>query len=442
MSKPSPTIVVLGASGLIGYAVSHCLMREGFNVVPVARRFSDAQRAQFGNAAIQCPVVDIDADDLARFLSGHRADLVVNCIGILQDHARASTADVHGAFVGRLVAALSRTDDPALLVHVSIPGKEIDDNTPFSVTKRAAERTIAASGIPSIVLRPGFVLAQAAYGGSALLRALAALPVALPVQEREAPFAFTYVDDIARTIAFAATRWQAGKRDWRESWDVMHPQALTVGLLLAALRQHLGGPRWQVQVPSWMLRVGARLGDLVSVLGWMPPIRSTALMEMRRGVAGDPAAWMSATGIEPVSLAQALRLTPATVQEKWFARLYLAKALAICALVIFWCLSGLIALTVAFTQATAILSAAGFPLVLAQTITIVSSVADILVGLAIARRSTCRRGLVAGISLSLFYMAGAALFTPQIWIEPLGALVKTGPAIVLMVTMLAILEDR
>jgi hypothetical protein len=51
-------------------------------------------------------------------------------------------------------------------------------------------------------------------------------------------------------------------------------------------------------------------------------------------------------------------------------------------------------------------------------------------------------GLLSGIAVSLGYTTGAAVLTPELWIEPLGALVKTGPAIVLMVVALAILEDR
>jgi hypothetical protein len=39
-------------------------------------------------------------------------------------------------------------------------------------------------------------------------------------------------------------------------------------------------------------------------------------------------------------------------------------------------------------------------------------------------------------------MMGAAILTPDLWIEPLGALVKTGPAIVLMLVALAILDNR
>jgi CHASE2 domain-containing sensor protein len=67
---------------------------------------------------------------------------------------------------------------------------------------------------------------------------------------------------------------------------------------------------------------------------------------------------------------------------------------------------------------------------------------DISIGLAILHRRTCRVGLLAGITLSLFYMISAALITPDMWIEPLGALVKTGPSIILMMVGLAVLDER
>ena len=95
-----------------------------------------------------------------------------------------------------------------------------------------------------------------------------------------------------------------------------------------------------------------------------------------------------------------------------------------------------------FDAAAAILASHGFAPPLADGITIVSSLLDIGIGVAIAVRRTCRAGLLAGIGVSLAYMAGAALLAPDLWIEPLGALVKTVPAIVLMLVALAILDDR
>jgi len=67
---------------------------------------------------------------------------------------------------------------------------------------------------------------------------------------------------------------------------------------------------------------------------------------------------------------------------------------------------------------------------------------DMSIGVLIAFRRTCAIGLIWGIVASLGYMAGAAILTPDLWIEPLGALVKTGPAIVLMLVALLILDNR
>jgi hypothetical protein len=163
---------------------------------------------------------------------------------------------------------------------------------------------------------------------------------------------------------------------------------------------------------------------------------------MRRGLVGDPAPWITATGITPLSTRQALAALPATVQEKWFARLYLLKAVIVVALVLFWCLSSLIALTVGFAGARSILLGHGMPFPLAHWLTLISSCMDMSVGLLIAFRRTNRLGLVAGIGLSLSYMALATWLTPELWVEPLGALVKTGPAVILMLVALALSDDR
>ncbi|BDA83750.1 hypothetical protein Sa4125_12920 [Aureimonas sp. SA4125] len=103
---------------------------------------------------------------------------------------------------------------------------------------------------------------------------------------------------------------------------------------------------------------------------------------------------------------------------------------------------GRAAISVAFDAAVRVLTDNGFSASLATATTVATSLLDIAIGILIATRRTCRLGLLAGIALSLFYMISAALLTPDMWIEPLGALVKTGPAIALMMVGLAVFEDR
>jgi uncharacterized protein YbjT (DUF2867 family) len=431
-----PHIAVLGANGLIGNAVASDLRRRGFAVTGYARQFAAAQRAALGDAAVQGPLVSLPQGALARLLED--ADMVVNTIGILQG---AEADSVHREFPARL-ASVCAVAPQKLLLHISIPGNDAEDRTAYSCSKREGERIIAASAAPYVILRPGFVIAPAAYGGSALMRALAALPFDLPRRESSALFATTAISDLCETVARLAMRWRDGERNWNSSWDVMEERPGTTGAIVSALRAHLGGPKPLLILPGWLLACGVIAGDGVSRLGWKPPIRSTAIREMRRGVAGNPHTWMAETGIKPLPAVQAVAVIPATVQETWFARLYLLKALAVVTLVIFWCASGTIALSAAFVPARRILLDHGFPFDLAHGVTVVSSLLDISVGLLIAFRPTCRAGLIAGILVSLGYMTGSAILTPDLWVEPLGALVKTGPAIVLMLFCLAILDDR
>jgi uncharacterized protein YbjT (DUF2867 family) len=180
-----------------------------------------------------------------------------------------------------------------------VPGREADDRTAFSLTKHVAERKIAESGLPFAVLRPGFVIAPAAYGGSALVRALAALPFRLPRSEEARPFASVDVGDLAKTMAALARRWRDGERQWSANLDLMEREPRTLGAVVAAFRRRLGTPEPSLRLPGWTMAAGARLGDLAAMLGWSPPIRTTALTEMRRGVEGDPGQWIEATGIEP-----------------------------------------------------------------------------------------------------------------------------------------------
>ena len=439
--KP-PRVLALGAGGLIGAFIVGDLIRRGIPVMGVARRFTAAQRAQFGAVALEMPIGRLDATALTRLLRESKTEIVVNCLGLLQDTPRQRVGDIHQGFVARLLEALRNLPTPVLLVQVSVPGQPADDATVFARSKRAADETIAKSGLPHVILRPGFVVAPNAYGGSALLRALAAMPFDLPPALAARPLATAAVEDIGATVAILARLWQEGEWGQAVTWDLMHPGQRPIGDAVANLRAWLGTTRqWRVTMPEFLLTFGARLGDAVAWLGWRPPLRTTALAELRRGVAGDPTGWIRVTGLAPRTLDDALRAHPATVQDKWFARLYALKALIVATLVVFWCVSGLIALTAAFPAATAILTAHGFSPMAARNLTLASSIMDICIAVAIAFRPTSRFGLTAGIALSLFYMA-AAVMTPDLWLEPLGALVKTVPAIVLMLVALAISDER
>ncbi len=442
MTAPlTPRILVLGASGLIGRYVTDDLRRRGFPTIGIARAFAVSQGTS--PLDIEMPILALDATALAQLMREREIDIVVNCLGVLQDGPGSDTDAVHRGFVARLLEAIATCGRSVRLVHISIPGRADADRTSFATTKREAERLIAASGIPYAILRPGFVIAPSAYGGSAMVRALAALPFDLPVKDAATPFQPVAVADITATIAFLAARPLDDEATCAVTWDLMQPQPVTLADVIGAFRHAFGTADWpRIALPSALIALGTLAGDLSSRLGWMPPMRTTAIAELRRGVSGDPTPWVATTGITPTPLADAVGAHGATIQDKWFARLFLVKALVIASLALFWIASGSIALFVSFPATTAILTTRGWPEDLAIPFAAITSLMDISIGVLIAFRRTAGVGLAAGIFLSLGYMIGCALLTPDLWLEPLGALVKTGPAIVLMLIALLTLDNR
>jgi uncharacterized protein YbjT (DUF2867 family) len=442
MSAEKPThILVLGASGLIGRFVTDDLRARGFHVIGVARNLAASQRMKALD--LEMPLLAMGAPALAQLMRDHAVDVVVNCLGVLQDGPGSDTGAVHRDFVAHMLQAIPASGRAVRLIHISIPGAAEQDRTAFSTTKREAEALIATSGILHAILRPGFVVAPSAYGGSALLRALAALPIDLPADETARPFQPVAIEDIAATIAWLADRDIGDEAARAVSWDLMQPQGISLGGVIKQFRFAYGtGDLPRVTLPSFMLDLGAWCGDLANLFGWTPPTRSTAIAELRRGVSGDPTAWMEATGIVPKTLADTIGRRAATIQDKWFARLFLVKPLVIASLVLFWIASGFIALVISFPATIAILTSHGFPPAIATPFAAITSMMDMSVGVLIAFRRTCAAGLIAGIVLSLGYMVGCAILTPDLWIEPLGALVKTGPAIMLMLVALMIMDNR
>ena len=435
------TILVFGASGLIGRFITDDLRMRGFRVVGLARSLSPAQR--MSALDIELPILSLDVAALTRLLREHAVDVVANCLGVLQDGPGSDTNVVHCDFVARLLQAIGGSGRAIRLVHISIPGTAEADRTAFATTKREAERLIAATGISYAILRPGFVVAPAAYGGSAMLRALAVFPLDLPDKEMATLLQSIAVEDISATIAWLAARSIDDASVKTVNWDLMQVESVTLAGVIKQFRLAFGTAGWpRVAMPSFMLDLGAKIGDFASHLGWMPPMRSTALAELRRGVRGDPSAWIAATGIAPKTLAETIGRHPASIQDKWFARLFLIKALIFASLAAFWLVSGFIALFVSYRAAASILSTHNFPPALVDPITIGTSLMDMSIGALIAFRRTAAIGLVVGLVASLGYMVGAAVLTPDLWIEPLGALVKTGPAIVLMLVALLVLDNR
>ncbi len=428
-------VLVVGATGLIGSAVVGRLIDTGHQVVGIARRTEGAARSV---PAAQWVGFDIAGakrpQDWSPFLAG--IDAVVNCAGVLQDSPYELTRAVHVEGITALFAACEFAGIRRV-VHFSAMGVDRAAPTPFSQTKVEGDRALMSRDLDWVILRPSVVVGAAAYGGSALFRGLAALPI-LPVMPDTGLLQVVQLDDVVETV----TLCMASKVPPRTVLELAGPDRLSLVEIVRHYRCWLGwGEPRIVRLPRWAAGWLYRLGDFAGWLGWRPPMRSTARHEIARGAIGDPSPWMLLTGIIPKSISAALTARPASVQERWFAKMYFIKPLVIAMLSLFWLVTGLIALGPGYRAGVGLMQDGGAG-TLGGVAVVAGALADILVGVGIAMRRTAAPALCIAIAVSIFYIVAGTMMAPWLWLNPLGPFLKVGPIVVLTLVALAILEDR
>ena len=161
----------------------------------------------------------------------------------------------------------------------------------FHRSKRAADRGLAALGVPHVILRPSLVYGPGDHSMAFFAR-LAALPLT-PVpgdgQYRVQPI---HVADLARAIAIAIE----APTPLSLTIDAGGGEALTFDQLLDTLARRRGRPAARkVHLPWPLMRLVARATDLLG----RGPITSEELGMLRRGNHADIALFVATFGFMP-----------------------------------------------------------------------------------------------------------------------------------------------
>jgi len=426
-------VAVIGAYGLIGGQVVARLLGEGIEVLGIGRNLAAARR-QPGVAWRRMELATAKVEDWAEALQG--VDAVVNCAGALQDGPGDDLRGAHVEGLRRLLAGAAHAGVGRIL-HISAAGVETSPGA-FGESKRAAEALLRDSGLDWVVLRPGLVLAPVAFGGSALLRGLAGFPFVIPLVQGEARLQVVGADDLAAAVVAAL---QPGAPS-AITLDLVAPEEIALADLLRRLRGWLGlKPAPVLALPAGFARLASRVADGLAWLGWRSPMRSTTLAQLTAGVRGDATAATRLLRVTVRGLDPWLAAHPAGVQENWFARLDLLKPVLFACLALFWIVSGLVGLAQP-GRAAAVLSDAGFGDSLARLSVVAGSIVDIALGLLVLHRRGARWALPGMVAVTACYLLGASLWRPDLWLDPLGPLVKAVPAALPALVALAMLEER
>jgi uncharacterized protein YbjT (DUF2867 family) len=426
------TVLVVGVTGFIGAAVACRLHAAGVTVVGVSR---SAPRNVTPVRHVRLDIARAtDPSAWRQHLEG--IDAVVYCAGALQDGPGESLRAVHESGPAALYRACVEAG-VRRIVHISALGVE-RAATDFSRSKQAGDRALMESGLDWVILRPSVVIGRNAFGGAALLRGLAALPV-LPVPEAAAPLQVVHIDDVLDTVLFfLRPEAPAGL-----VLDVVGLHSWRFNDLVALFRRWLGWRQAEeVRLPRWLAVLAFGFGDLMGRLGWRTAIRTNAGRELLGAAPGDPTRWTSLTGIVPRDIERALAMEPASAQERWFARLYLLRPwiFAICA--VFWISTGVIALGPGWQNGIGLMHEGGVYGPWAAAVVVAGALCDIAVGAAIGWRRTARGGVIAAFIVTLVYAIVGTILVPRLWSDPLGPMLKVLPILALHLAALALVDDR
>lgn len=429
-------ILVAGASGFIGSHAALHLQSLGHDVIAAARNPAQARKRLSTLDWIGCDFRTDTAEDWAGRLQG--VDAVVNCVGILQDGLGDSSRAAHVDGAAALIAGAEQAGVKRLVL-ISAVGGEAAAGSVYGRDKQAGEDLLRRSKLDWVILRPSLVLARTVYGGTAMIRTLCGLPWITPVVGAGQVFRPIGMEDVCEAIATAVSPGAPSGK----SWDIAGPERVSLADLMRGYRRWLGfGDSRIWDVPRWLAMPAVWLGDLMGWLGVRTSMRSTSIQQLDYDVEGDPAGWIADTGARPLGFEAYLAATPATVQDRWHARLGFARPVARVLLGLFWMVSGLIALGPGREAAQDLLRQGGFSAAAASWVLGLTALMDMVLGATMLVKWRVR--LVAGLMIAaiLGYMAALSLSLPQLWLDPLGPVVKVVPLIGLCLLVAASEDER
>lgn len=247
-------ILVCGASGCIGTAVTRALRSRGHQVVEGGRQLDDGPRSMAINfMQARTPV------EWARRLQERGIGGVVNCVGMLMPTRGQSFARVHSAgpielFRGAALAGVGR------VIQISALGVGAHAEslaTPYLHSKFLADEALATLPLDWAVLRPSLVYGPRSQS-AALFATLASLPViGLPGRGKQA-LQPVQVYEVAEVVARLLE--QPGRLG--AVLELGGGEVLSYREMLGRYRQALGlGEALWLHVPMPLMKLGALFAE-------------------------------------------------------------------------------------------------------------------------------------------------------------------------------------
>lgn len=426
-------VLLTGATGFLGRYLLAALLRAGHEVTPAVRDTAAADALLPEPGAVHVDFNHaVDPSNWAPHLKG--VDAVINCAGILQSRPHQSIESIHAAapialFEAAHAAGIRR------VVQVSAISAQSGADTAFARTKRAADTHLRNMDLDWVILKPSLIYGAGAYGGTALMRGLSALPWLVPlVGAGRQAFRPIYMNDFCDVVVEALQ----GDTYSGKTLVLVGPDQVSLRDVLGDLRRWLGIPVGRyVAVPLPLIAALARLGDVFG-----GTINTTALRQLEFGNEGADLAPGEEILVTDTPWHEGLARTPSQIQDRWHARLYFLRPLLRWIIGLTWIASGIIGLGQDVAVVEQAIQHYGLGGEASRLLFTAACLADLAIGAGVLAR--WKPGLLATVQISVIalYTAALSITIPELWRDPFGPLMKNFPFAAAILALAAIERER
>lgn len=279
-------VLICGANGFVGRHLVRALCEAGHTVIRGVR-----QPREPSDIAIDYRHDTVKEVWRSRLVG---TDVVINAVGVLRTSSRAPMLQLHAEAPRALFEACAEAG-VTRAIHLSALGIDQGIQTAYFQTRRIAEDSLCAlsRSLHWLILRPSLIYGE--DGASArLFRSIAKLPLhALPMggHQKLQP---VHIDDISAAV----TRWLDTDAFDSQIVSAAGSESTTMRGMLDSYRSQMElSPAWHFDVPAFMVRLAARIGDTLPA----SPLCSDTLTMLSAGNTADITGFTQLLGRSPLS---------------------------------------------------------------------------------------------------------------------------------------------
>jgi uncharacterized protein YbjT (DUF2867 family) len=419
-------ILILGATGLVGSAITQLLLDEGFKVTCAGRNI-EAIKQQFPKAQfLYCDFLkDTVVDNWLPRLKG--IHVIVNCVGIFYHKNKTTIWNIHYHAAKALYEA-AQLNNIKQIIHLSALGIDNYCNE-YANSKKAIEDFLKSLSIPQVILRPSLIYGPRSRGSIDILKRLASCPGLIPLPGNgEQLFQPIYVGDLSSAIKNLLI---TPPDNLSLTLAAVSSQKSTVKEMLVIIRQWLGFNKGLfIKIPFFLIQTIGKLGDLFS----LSMLNKQAIDMLKQGnytSEQEAALFQKITQVIPLDFASGLNQKPAAQEERWYTRFLLLRPFLKISLAIMWIFSALTSvLPYAKHSSYELLNQIGIAPTLQPLILYGASCLNALIGFSLLINYKIKINCFIQLLVILLYSLIITIYLPYLWLEPFGPIVKNIPILI------------